>query len=105
MATAPTLEAALEEALTEGAIVTVDMAGVRFMGSDGIRVLVWARKRLRSVDGDLFLRAVAPGIQRALAICGLEDLIGDDRGQPRVEFVGDALTRRTPGDGSADLLA
>jgi anti-anti-sigma factor len=75
MATAPSLDAALDQAFAERAVVTVDVTHLRFMDSTGINVLVRARKRLRSVDGDLVLRGALGHIKRVLEMCGLQDFL------------------------------
>jgi anti-anti-sigma factor len=82
MVTAPTLAAALDLAFAERCQVTVDMAGVTFMGSSGVATLVHARKRLRAVDGDLSVTNVAPHVRRVLEICGLADLF--HQGNPTI---------------------
>jgi anti-sigma B factor antagonist len=67
--TAPTLEAAMKE-LPAG-VVTVDVAGVSFMDSSGLRVLLDAATRAREASGDLVIVHSTPGIARLVEISGL----------------------------------
>lgn len=67
--TAPTLAAAMAELPT--GVVTVDMAGVSFMDSSGLRVLIEAATRARDGGGDLVIAHPTPGITRLVEISGL----------------------------------
>ena len=67
--TAPTLEAAMKE-LPAG-VVTVDVAGVSFMDSSGLRVLLEAATRAAEASGDLVIVHSTPGIARLVEISGL----------------------------------
>ena len=67
--TAPTLAAAMTE-LPSG-VVTVDVAGVSFMDSSGLRVLLEAATRAREGGGDLVIVHSTPGIARLVEISGL----------------------------------
>jgi anti-sigma B factor antagonist len=67
--TAPTLAAAMTE-LPSG-VVTVDVAGVSFMDSSGLRVLLEAATRAREGSGDLVIVHSTPGIARLVEISGL----------------------------------
>ena len=67
--TAPTLAAAMTE-LPSG-VVTVDVAGVSFMDSSGLRVLIEAATRAREGGGDLIICNATPGIARLIEISGL----------------------------------
>ncbi|MEO8267569.1 MAG: STAS domain-containing protein [Ilumatobacteraceae bacterium] len=67
--TAPTLAAAMAE-LPAG-VVTIDMAGVSFMDSSGLRVLIEAATRARDGGGDLVIANPTPGITRLVEISGL----------------------------------
>jgi anti-sigma B factor antagonist len=74
--TAPTLAAAMAE-LPAG-VVAVDVAGVSFMDSSGLRVLIEAATRARQGGGDLIIVHSTPGIARLVEISGL-------RGQLRLD--------------------
>ncbi len=67
--TAPTLAAAMAELPT--GVVTIDMAGVSFMDSSGLRVLIEAATRARDGGGDLVIANPTPGITRLVEISGL----------------------------------
>ena len=68
--TYPQLESKLAYLLTECAakVVTLDVAGLDFISSMGIRVLFKARKELARVGGSLCLARIPPPIQKALEI-------------------------------------
>jgi anti-sigma B factor antagonist len=67
--TAPTLAAAMAD-LPSG-LLTVDVAGVSFMDSSGLRVLIEAATRARDGGGDLVITNPTPGIARLVEISGL----------------------------------
>ena len=67
--TAPTLAAAMTELPT--GLVTVDVSGVTFMDSSGLRVLLEAASRARDGGGDLVIAHPTPGIARLIEISGL----------------------------------
>ena len=67
--TAPTLAAAMMQ-LPAG-VVTVDVAGVSFMDSSGLRVLLDVATRAREGGGDLVIVHPTPGIARLVEISGL----------------------------------
>jgi anti-sigma B factor antagonist len=67
--TAPLLANALAD-LPEGD-VTIDVAGVSFMDSSGLRVLIDAATRARDGGGDLIVANPTPGISRLVEISGL----------------------------------
>ena len=67
--TAPLLASALVD-LPAGD-VTVDVAGVSFMDSSGLRVLIDAATRARDGGGDLIIANPTPGISRLVEISGL----------------------------------
>jgi anti-anti-sigma factor len=67
--TAPTLAAAMAE--LPGGVATIDLAGVSFMDSSGLRVLIEAATRARDGGGDLVIANPTPGIIRLVEISGL----------------------------------
>jgi anti-anti-sigma factor len=69
--TAPRLAAAMTE--LPAAVVTVDMAGVSFMDSSGLRVLMDATTRARESGGDLVVASPSPTVARLVEISGLGD--------------------------------
>ncbi|HEX5614340.1 MAG TPA: STAS domain-containing protein [Acidimicrobiia bacterium] len=67
------LAAALERVIESGAqAVTLDVAGVEFIDSSGLRVLIQANERLE--PGRLGLRAPNETFRRLLEITGLHDV-------------------------------
>jgi anti-anti-sigma factor len=57
--------------------VAIDLAGVPYMDSSGIGVIVAAHNDLVARSGGLFLRNVNAPITNILAIVGLDGLIGN----------------------------
>lgn len=78
LATAPELERALGEALARPEVtgVEVDLAGVEFMDSAGLRVLVAARKQAEDSGRTLRLRAPHDRVRRIIEITGLSEVFG-----------------------------
>lgn len=75
MSTAPLLrEELLRVASEPGAQVTVDLAGLSFIDSTGLSVLISGLKRLRQGGGDMALRSPTPGTRRVLEITGLTEV-------------------------------
>jgi anti-sigma B factor antagonist len=67
--TAPAMAAAMVK-LPAG-LVSVDVAGVSFMDSSGLRVLMDVTKRARDAGGDLVVSRPTPAIARLVEISGL----------------------------------
>ncbi len=65
------LRAVLSEQLGEGADVVVDLAGLGFIDSSGLGVLVGALKRYDAANHRLSLRAPTPSLRRVLEMTGL----------------------------------
>jgi anti-anti-sigma factor len=57
------------------AVLLVDMAGTTFCDSAGVNALVRAHKRATANGAELRLVVAAPGVQRVLAITGVDRLI------------------------------
>jgi len=73
LATAPRFGEALEQAGSSGAdAVRVDMAGVTFLDSSGISVLVQSQQRLADSGRKLVLHEITEQVRRVLDISGLE---------------------------------
>ena len=74
--TAPDLAAHLEALVDGGArSVELDLGGLRFMDSSGLRVLLAAAERLAGAGGSLVLRDPAPAVRRLLDIAGVGDAL------------------------------
>lgn len=70
--TAPRLREKLVELVSEGRYkIVVDLAGVDFLDSTGLGVLVGGLKRLRSHDGDLTLVCTQHPVLKVFEITGL----------------------------------
>lgn len=76
VATAPMLRQALESVVDDqgNLSVCVDLAGMTFIDSTGLSVLVRALKRLRERGGDLALANPSPATLRVLEIVGLMEV-------------------------------
>ena len=71
--TAPILATALGDLST--GVVKLDMAGVSFMDSSGLRVLMEATTRARVGGGDLVVVSPSPAVARLVEISGLGEQI------------------------------
>jgi anti-sigma B factor antagonist len=54
--------------------LTIDLAGVEFVDSSGLRALLWATRRAADAGGDLVLRSPTPQLRRVLEITGTMSL-------------------------------
>ena len=71
---APTLSAALDEAIEAGSSkVVVDLCDVTFMDSSGAHALLEASKRLRAMERGFSVICVRGSISRLLELLGLGD--------------------------------
>ena len=75
IATAPLLRSDLHRVIQGGPTeVTIDMAGVDFIDSAGLGVLIGAVGRLRERGGRLVLRHLQPAPRKVIDITGLQDV-------------------------------
>jgi anti-sigma B factor antagonist len=76
-ATAPLLDQQIEQLLTDESVtrVVLDLSGLTFLDSSGLRVFVTAREALTSRGGELALREPSANTQRLLDITGLGEII------------------------------
>jgi anti-sigma B factor antagonist len=76
IATAGTLDEAVEQAVSDGRTrIAIDLEGVSFMDSTGLRTLIVAHRRLADIGGML---AVIPGsgpTRRLLEVAGVVDTL------------------------------
>ena len=70
--TAPTLAAALDAA---GNDVRLDVSGIEFVDSSGLRVLIDAHQRLGDAGGRLTLVQPSDAVRRLLEISGVADYL------------------------------
>jgi len=73
LASAPTLEVALEGPIEQGGLIGLDVAELTFMDSTGIKVLVHAR-RLLGERGRVVLFEPTCAVRRVIEICGLHEM-------------------------------
>jgi anti-anti-sigma factor len=73
IATAPNLERALLRPRPRGQRVVIDLAGLRFMDSTGLRVLLRAHAAAKDGRWELYLRDVPANIERLFTIAGVQD--------------------------------
>ncbi len=74
--TAPQLEKTLQSIIDDGRFrIVVDMGGVEFMSSAGLRALLSAAKQVRRFNrGDLRLASVQTKVKKAFELAGLDEL-------------------------------
>lgn len=69
-------ELALQEAAGHGhPDLVLDLSGLRFMDSMGLRALLHARRTVLAKDGRLILAALQPSVARVLDLAGLREHI------------------------------
>ena len=71
MASGPTLQAAVEEADSESKpMLVLDMQGLQFIDSTGLRIVLWARERCQEADREFALTPGSQQVQRLLSVSG-----------------------------------
>lgn len=73
--TAPTLAEALSGS---GADVRLDMSGVQFVDSSGLRVLIEAHQRAEAAGGRLTIADPSDAVRRLLEISGVSEYLSVD---------------------------
>jgi anti-sigma B factor antagonist len=74
-ATVATLATALRTAINGADVVTVDLSGVGFIDSSGIRCMLEARLEAERASVDLRVVGVQPSTMRILQIAGVEQFL------------------------------
>lgn len=76
-ATAPQLDAEIQQLLADEDVkrLVLDLSGLTFLDSSGLRVFVTAREALTLRGGELALRDPSANTQRLLDITGLGEII------------------------------
>lgn len=74
-ATAPRLQAAIDDHADGAQAIVLDLAGVSFLDSSGLRVLVAANEALRGRGIALTLRSPSDNVRRLLDLTGLGEII------------------------------
>jgi anti-sigma B factor antagonist len=75
IATAGDLERALLRPRDPGQRVVLDLAGLRFMDSTGLRVLLRARTEAKTGRWQLYVRNVPANVERLFSISGVQDAV------------------------------
>ena len=75
IATAGDLERAVLRPREPGEQVVLDLAGLRFMDSTGLRVLMRARSEAKAGRWNLYLRNVPANVQRLFSLSGVHDAV------------------------------
>ncbi len=73
-ATSPQLEAELKKSLDDKTSLILDLAGVEYMSSSGIRVLIYANKVMSS-KGKMVVRNVQKSVLDVIEMVGLTDAL------------------------------
>ena len=71
--TAPELEAGLK--FGDAKCVAIDLAGVPYMSSAGLRLLLTAHKTMMARGGELQIANVQPSVKEVLDITGFSDIL------------------------------
>jgi anti-anti-sigma factor len=61
--------------LNPGSHIVVDMSGVRFMDSSGLKVILTQRARMTETGGSIHIRHPSPAVQRVVEVSGLTDVL------------------------------
>lgn len=73
--TAPEFEKEAAKLLDGIAFLSIDMSGVEYISSAGIRTLLFLERSMEAVSGELVIRRVPEIIQKIFEVTGLPDLI------------------------------
>jgi anti-sigma B factor antagonist len=75
--TVPAFEQAMQRLLLEGqARLVVDLDGVNYISSSGLRVLLTARRQSRSRGGDVYLCCLHPRVKEIFEMVGFMSVFG-----------------------------
>ena len=79
-ATAPKLDEEIDRLLSKGPVerLVLDLSGLTFLDSSGLRVFVTARESLSARGGELALRDPSANTLRLLDVTGLGEIIAVD---------------------------
>jgi anti-sigma B factor antagonist len=75
IATAGNLERAVLRRRDPGERVVLDLAGLRFMDSTGLRVLLRARTEAKAGRWELYVRNIPANVQRLFSLSGVQDAV------------------------------
>ena len=68
------LQAPLSE-LSPRSHILLDMSGVRFMDSSGLKVILTQRIKMIETGGSIHIRHASPAVQRVVQVSGLTDIL------------------------------
>ena len=68
--TSPKLESELEPSLAKATTLVLDLAGVDYLSSAGLRLLLTYQKRFKKEGGSFKLRNIQPGVMEILRMTG-----------------------------------
>ncbi len=89
--TVPALEAVLDQHLAANHVrLVLDMAGVAYLSSSGLRALLRARKSAQAAGGDVVLCGMTPRVREVFEMIGFTSLfrVFDDVADAAASFVG-----------------
>lgn len=70
------VQAAIDAAIRDGEHrLVLDLAGVDYISSAGLRVVIAGYKQLRAIDGAFLVRAAQPGVAKVIELSGLAMLL------------------------------
>ncbi len=76
------LDQAVDAALASGTELVLELSGVTFIDSAGLRSLIRAQRRAEEAGGSLVLRSPRPSTLRVLEITGLTDELTVESADP-----------------------
>jgi anti-anti-sigma factor len=80
METASQLERVLDDVVGKGALlVTLDLEGVDFLDSSGLRVILGASNKLSTQEGQLLIEGASSAVERVLEITGVIERLRQSR--------------------------
>ena len=68
--TSPQLESELEPLLGKAGSLTIDMSGVDYLSSAGLRLILTLQKHFKKEGGSFKLRNIQPGVREILRMTG-----------------------------------
>jgi anti-sigma B factor antagonist len=85
LSAADAVQAMLEQAVTESPITVVDLEGLEFMDSTGLRVLANAQRSASRTGGRFLIGRPSPAVLRVLRVSGLVEHFDYVEGAPPTE--------------------
>lgn len=73
--TAPLLENAIDDALKSNNQIVIDLKGISFLASSGLRVLLAAEKKVREKDGKLIIRNPSELVKKVFILTGFSNIL------------------------------